>query len=374
MDACDVLIVGGGPAGSSCAQRLHQAGLDTIILDKQIFPRNKVCGGWITPALVDELRIDLDDYASCRVLQPLTAFRTSRIGGPDVLTEYGKPASYGIRRCEFDAYLLARSGARTLQGAPLKALERFGQDWIVNGEIRTRLVVGAGGHFCPVARFLGADARKEIAVAAQEIEFPMTPEQEKNCSIRGEVPELFFCTDMKGYGWCLRKKNYLNVGLGRLDPRGLRRHVSDFLAFLKQSGKVAFDLPYSMSGHAYLLYSDANRTVVDSGILLIGDAAGVAYSQSGEGIRPAVESGLMAANVIVAARGKYTRENLGRYRSLLASRFAGPGKNWLTEIGSRLPARCVASLATLLLRNEWFSRHFVLDRWFLHRNEPALNI
>ena len=50
MDACDVLIVGGGPAGSSCAWGLRSAGLDVAILDRQTFPRDKICGGWITPA------------------------------------------------------------------------------------------------------------------------------------------------------------------------------------------------------------------------------------------------------------------------------------------------------------------------------------
>ncbi len=64
MDACDVLIVGGGPAGSSCAWRVRNAGLDVAILDKQVFPRDKVCGGWITPAVLDELEIDLGEYVA----------------------------------------------------------------------------------------------------------------------------------------------------------------------------------------------------------------------------------------------------------------------------------------------------------------------
>ena len=52
MDRCDVLIVGGGPAGSSCAWRLVTAGLDVVVVDKANFPRDKVCAGWITPAVV----------------------------------------------------------------------------------------------------------------------------------------------------------------------------------------------------------------------------------------------------------------------------------------------------------------------------------
>ena len=371
MDACDALIVGAGPAGSACAWELRRAGIDTVIIDKRSFPRDKVCGGWITPAVMEELQIDAREYEGTRVLQPLTGFRTSRIGGSEVQTDYGKPVSYGIRRCEFDAFLLARSGARVLQNTPLARLERAGDRWIVNGSIAARIVIGAGGHFCPVARFLGADARKETAVAAQEMEFEMTPDQRQNCEIRGEVPELFFCADMKGYGWCFRKQNFLNIGLGRLDPRGLPAHVAEFVGYLRTSGKLRFDLPVPMLGHAYLLYSKTNRKIVDDGMVLIGDAAGLAYSQSGEGIRPAIESGLLAARVIAAARS-YSREQLEPYWEALAARFGNSGRDISTNVGARLPARWIESLGRMLLANGWFSRHVILDRWFLHRNQPAL--
>jgi hypothetical protein len=58
MDRVDVLIVGGGPAGSSCAWALRKAGIESLILDAQDFPRNKLCAGWITPAVVSRLEID----------------------------------------------------------------------------------------------------------------------------------------------------------------------------------------------------------------------------------------------------------------------------------------------------------------------------
>ena len=372
MDSCSVLIVGAGPAGSSCARRLHQAGLDTIILDKRTFPRDKVCGGWITPAVIQELEIDPVDYARGRVLQSITGFRTSRMGDAEIETDYGRTISYGIRRFEFDDYLLQRCGARLISGTPLKTLERSGGAWIVNGEIQARLIVGAGGHFCPVARFLGADARQEVAVAAQEVEFEMNPRQRDSCSIRGPIPELNFCADMKGYGWCFRKGDFLNIGLGRLDQHSLPHHVSDFVRFLKKTGKVVFDLPSSMLGHAYLIFRETKRNIASDGILLIGDAAGLAYSQSGEGIRPAIESGLLAAKAIIAADGKYARNLLESYRGMVASRF-GESQDWSTRIGRRLPPRWMHSLARMLLATRWFSRHVVLDRWFLHAHEPALN-
>jgi geranylgeranyl reductase family protein len=373
MDSCDVLIVGAGPAGSSCAWGLRRAGLDVLILDRCIFPRNKVCGGWITPAVLEELHVSPPEYSQGRVFQPLTGFRISCMGGKPVEIGYGKPISYGIRRIEFDEFLLARCGARILQGMSLKTLERSGDHWIVNSQIRARVVVGAAGHFCPVARFLGADSHDEIAVVAQETEFEMTPRQADDCGIRPEVPELYFCPDMKGYGWCFRKQDFLNLGLGRLDPKGLPHHVADFVEFLKINRKLDFDLPTPMQGHAYLLHCNNKRTVVAEGILLVGDAAGVAYSQSGEGIRPAIESGLLAARTILAANGRYNRAALESYRILLTARFGGSRESWSATIGRHLPASLISSSAKLLLASKWFSRHVVLDHWFLRRDEPILN-
>ncbi len=374
MDSCDVLIVGGGPAGSSCAWALRGAGLDVAILDRSVFPRDKVCGGWITPAVVEELQIDFEEYRPGRVLQPIAGFRTSRIGGTEVETDYGRPISYGIRRCEFDAFLLGRCGARIFQGIPIKSMERSGEFWLVNSQIKTRLIVGAAGHFCPVARSLGAGARSEIAVAAQEIEFEMDAAQGELCTVRPELPELFFCEDMKGYGWCFRKENFLNIGLGRLDQQqGLPQHVSNFVEFLKKTGKVAFDLPAGMRGHAYLIYREAHRKVIGDGVMLVGDAAGLAYSQSGEGIRPAIESGLLAAKSIAAAGRNYSESRLENYRALLQARFGDAAKeDWSTAVGRRLPTKVMSTFAHLLLTNQWFSRHVVLDRWFLHRDVPAL--
>jgi len=366
MESTSVLIVGGGPAGSSCAKKLHDSGLDTIILDKSTFPRNKVCGGWITPSVLEELNVDPAEYATGRVMQPITGFRTSLMGSTEVETEYGRTVSYGIRRFEFDDYLLKRCGAQLRLGTPLKSIERSADGWIVNGDIHARLIVGAGGHFCPVARFLGARNHEEAPVTAQEVEFEMSPGQLSSCSVRRELPELFFCEDMLGYGWCFRKGNVLNVGLGRLDPHSLPVHVAAFVRFLKETGKVAFDLPHSMRGHAYLIQRETKRKLVDDGILLIGDAAGLAYSQSGEGILPAIESGLLAAKAILDADGQYTRDRLSSYRDLLAIQFGTSQGDWATRIGRNLPQAAMKSLAKMLLGTQWFPRRVVLDRWFLH--------
>lgn len=368
MESCDALIVGGGPAGSSCARELHRHGLDVLVMDKERFPRNKVCAGWITPAVVEALRLDTEDYARQHVLQPITAFRTGLIGGRELETRYPVAVSYGIRRFELDDYLLQRSGARLLQGQSMESMERHGGGWLVNNAITTPLIIGAGGHFCPVARFLGARVGAgEPAVTAKEVEFEMNAAQREACKVTGDTPELYFCRDMKGYGWCFRKGNHLNIGLGREDNHRLSEQLRDFCDFLRQRGRIPHGIPDKFHGHAYLLYGRAARKQLDDGTLLIGDAAGLAYPQSGEGIRPAVESGLMAAATILEARGDYRLRQLQPYASRLVARFGATAAP--AGIG---PESLRNFLAGILLANKWFTRHVVLDRWFLHNHQPAI--
>lgn len=371
-DTCDVLIVGGGPAGSTCARALKRAGLDVLIMDKSVFPRDKVCAGWITPQVVQELELDVDDYRRGRVLQPIDSFITGMGEQAHAAVNYDKVVSYGIRRCEFDHYLLERSGARLRLGETWKWMERQGDRWLVNGEIAAPLVIGAGGHFCPVARFLGAHlGKEERAISAQEIEFELNDAQAARCSVTGERPELYFCDDLKGYGWCFRKGNYLNVGLGREGNHRLAEHVQTFARALAEQGRIPADLPGKFKGHAYLLYAHGNRPVIADGVMIIGDAAGLAYTQSGEGIRPAIESGLMAAANVLAVNRDYRRERLSQYETDLRSRFGERGE---APALSMLPAKLRLGLARALMQTQWFARNVVLDRWFLHAQLPALSV
>ena len=335
-------------------------------MDKASFPRDKVCAGWITPAVLAALELDPRSYAEACVLQPISGFRTGLIRGRDLETRYPTTVSFGIRRREFDDYLLRRCGARLRLGQPLKSIERRGRQWIVDGAITTPLIIGAGGHFCPVARFLGAKLGAGIpAVAAQEVEFEMSPAQSDDCPVRPDTPELYFCRDLKGYGWCFRKGGHLNVGLGRESSHRLPGHLRDFCGFLKQRGRIPWDITDRFNGHAYLLYGQADRKLVDDGVLLVGDAAGLAYPRSGEGIRPAVESGLMAAAIVVEAGEDYRSHQLMVYHRLLSARF-GPAKAPMGGLG---PCLLRNILAGPLLGSRWFTRHVVLDRWFLHAKQ-----
>ena len=344
-----------------------------MVIDKAVFPRDKICGGWITVPVAEALGLDVEEYARDRLIQPLTGFITGIIGGPPVETRYGQPVSYGIRRREFDHYLLEKCGARLRLGAPAKKFVRVGRRWIIDDVVSTPMIIGAGGHWCPVARRFGArPGRQEGAVVAQEIEFTMNERQRAECRVDAGTPELYFCPDLAGYGWCFRKGDVINIGLGRLDNHGLSEHVAVFCDMLQRQQRISRDFPGKLPGHAYVLYEDSTRRLSGDGMLIIGDAAGLAYAQSGEGIRPAVESGVLAAEAVIEAAGDYGRENLAPYAERLTARLGARGKQ---DIVDRLvPGAARRALAGYLMTTHWFNRHVVLNRWFLHAQvEPLVS-
>src|SRR6185295_3950430 len=105
---------------------------------------------------------------------------------------------------------LERSGARLELGAQILSVRRDGNTWIVNERLAAPLLVGAGGHFCPVARLLNPKIAHAPVVVAQEVEFPV--DDGAAWATDPETPELYFCRDLKGYGWCFRKERHLNIG------------------------------------------------------------------------------------------------------------------------------------------------------------------
>ncbi|MCA0913158.1 NAD(P)/FAD-dependent oxidoreductase [Marinobacter nauticus] len=372
MEYYDIIIVGAGPAGSTLARALEDSGKRVLIIDKQAFPRDKTCAGWVTPAVLDSLDIDPDEYSVGRTLQPIRRFRIGMMGQSAVENDHRDIVSYGIRRCEFDDYLLDRAECEKQLATPVKSINRNNGNWVINDQWQAPLLVGAGGHFCPVARLLGdGPGKHETVVAAKEVEFEMTPEQARACEARGDTPELWFCRDLKGYAWVFRKGSYLNIGLGREDNHRLSDHLEAFVEEMKQSGRLPSDLPGRFKGHAYLLYAHANRPLVDDGVLLIGDAAGLAYTQSGEGIRPAIESALMAANVIKAATD-YSALSLQSYGERIAERFGTRATD--QEPGFEVPDWLKQPIASTLMRSHWFTRKVVTEKWFLHQEVPPLEV
>jgi len=372
MEDYDVIIVGAGPSGSTLAWALQDSGKRVLILDKQAFPRDKTCAGWVTPAVMESLKIDLGDYRQSRTLQAIRRFRIGMMGQEAVDNDHDEVVSYGILRREFDAYLLDRvTAADKKLSTPLDTISRDGEHWIINARWRAPLVVGAAGHFCPVAKALGqGPGSHETIVAAKEVEFALSPEQAAHCKVSGDRPELWFCRDLKGYAWVFRKGDFLNIGLGREDSHKLTEHLNAFLEDMKATGRISEDLPSRFKGHAYLLYAHAARPLVGDGLMLVGDSAGLAYTQSGEGIRPAVESALLAAELI-RERNDFSRASLQDYVAAVQDRF-GARTETRQQGRFEVPEWIKLPLASALMNSHWFTRKVVTEKWFLHRDLPAL--
>lgn len=361
MERTDVLIVGAGPAGTACAGRLVRAGLDVTIADRAVFPRAKPCAGWLTPDVFDALALDPRHYARQCSLQPLTAFRTGLLDRALKATEFGATVSYAVRRAEFDHFLLRRSGARAELGAAVASITRAGGWWEVNGRWQARVLVGAGGHFCPVARLLGARPAREDAVIAQVAEFRMEAGEARACQARGDCPELFFLPDLKGYGWCVRKGDWLNVGLGVLGGWGGGARLEALLDTLRRARRLDGARRPVFHGHAYLLRCQSHRAPVSEGVLLAGDAAGLAGASSGEGIWPAVRSGLLAAQAILDAGGDPEKLCAEGYARALERAF-GPAGGMVRPRPAGWPERQAARFVLSgpeLLRRRFLERRFL---------------
>ncbi len=355
MIRADALVVGGGPAGSTCARQLRRAGWDVLVVDRARFPRDKVCAGWVTPDVFRALELSPEDYAATgATLQPITTFRAGAMGRALVEARYPSVVSYGVLRREFDHVLLRRADARVQEDTPVETVRRTASTWVVNERFEAPVLIGAGGHFCPVARHLRGGPDTTRPVVAREAEF-----RAPSHTTDPMPPSLYFCSDLDGYGWCVPKGDYLNIGIGRRDHRDFARHVREFIAFLERQGIPAGDARAQWRGHAYLASGAGPRPLVDRGLLLVGDAAGLAYPESGEGIGPAVRSGRLAAETLIAAGGRLEVDDLEPYAAAIRDAHPPVVRRAGAAAGLSVP------IGRLLLRSPAFVRHVVLDRWFL---------
>ncbi|MGH8142598.1 MAG: NAD(P)/FAD-dependent oxidoreductase, partial [Steroidobacteraceae bacterium] len=277
MRSAETIIVGGGPAGSAAAQRLKDAGADVLVLDKESFPRHKLCAGWITPEVVQDLQLDIDAYPhsflSFRRLH--WHLRGVRLPIPSL--------QHSIRRFEFDAWLLQRSGAEVVQHA-VKDIRRDGEDYLIDAAFRCRYLIGAGGTSCPVHRALFHDdlpRARALQTVTLELEFPY-PWRDADCHL------WFFEHGLPGYSWYVPKaRGWLNVGVGamaaRLKQRGenIRQHWQHLTAKLER--RFGIQVPADPSGYSYYVRGPLDAVRIGNAFLT-GDAAGLATRDLCEGI------------------------------------------------------------------------------------------
>lgn len=292
MRSCEVIVVGGGPAGASAAWRLKRAGADVLVLDKEAFPRHKLCAGWITPDVVRDIELDPQQYPHRFLTFRRLHFHLKGLHLPLPCVQHS------IRRYEFDAWLLQRSGAEVISH-PVKDIVQDADGYRIDGQFRCKYLIGAGGTSCPVYRQLFRTLlprERGLQTVTLELEFPYDW-RDPDCHL------WFFEKGLPGYSWYVPKaRGWLNVGVGgmaqRLKQRGedIWQHWQVFVEGLQR--RFGVSLPEQPTGYSYYLRGPISKARLDNAFLA-GDAAGLATRDLCEGIGPAIRSGLLAADAIL---------------------------------------------------------------------------
>jgi geranylgeranyl reductase family protein len=364
----DAVVVGGGPGGSTTAWRLARAGRRVLLLDHAVFPRVKLCAGWVTPEALADAEVDPEKYPA--TIQPFDACRFE-FDGARHETRWRRPASYGILRREFDHYLLDRAraaGAEVGEGTRVATVTVEARHVRVDTDrcpVVAEVVVGAGGHRCPVAHTLGEVSEDEEVVIAQESETRLPPSAIATLGDAWRTPVLYVERDLRGYGWYFPEGDVLNVGIGcvvgpSVDLPGRRKALLDRL---RASGHLPDGLALeAFRGHAYVVRRRAPRRLAGPRFCLVGDAAGLARDFSGEGIGPAIRSGLLAAGAIEA----HLRHGapLEAYERAIVSRYGSGETGWRGRQLARVPDRWARRLVRTVLELGPTRRHLVLGRIF----------
>ena len=342
---CDVLVVGAGPAGSACALELARRGIDTLLVDQSDFPRDKICGDGLIPdahAALARLGVLQEVLAQA---QPCTHVRAF---GPSGLSVDVPGQLAVLPRKELDHLLVRaaeRAGARLATPWRLEGvlreddgrvcgvrLRRAGDGTAAGGtedgtegsaaglpeaaanrqtvEVRARHVVIATGASPQGLVASGLCERREASAMGLRgyVHHP---------GLRERIPHLevaWYRPVKPGYGWVFPcPGDVYNIGVGIIDSRGssartvrdlnLRQVFDEFVKLHAPARELMAGGTFvSPLKGAPLRTSLKGARVAAPGILVTGEAAGSTYSFTGEGIGKAMETGLLAADALLAAR------------------------------------------------------------------------
>ena len=320
----DVVIVGGGPAGSTCATFCALAGLRVLVLDREVFPREKVCGDCLNPggwAVLERLSLT----AQVRALPhgQLDSVQFIAIGGQTVSVDLpsGAEGEIAVKRSLFDHLLLHRAreaGAAVHEDATVTALQRnSSSNWqieTVRDKFTARTLIGADGRNSTVARLCNLLPRPQRERVALQTHLPIP------AGFGNRVVLQFL---REGYsGQAPVNNSELNVCLVAKP-----REIDALKEWAQRRFHVSPDHPWRTVSPL----TRAPLTTAHDNLLFIGDAARVMEPFTGEGIYYALRSGELAATAIARlVRGEDRASTLREFNQAHASMYRG--RLWINRL------------------------------------------
>jgi len=321
--ACDVLVVGAGPAGSACAQLLARSGVDTVLVDAQAFPRDKVCGDGLIPdahAALQRLGVHDEVMAHAQRARHVGCIgpRGGRIDVPGRLAV--------LPRRQLDD-IVCRAAQRA--GAAFHAPLRF-EAPLLDGQrvVGARLRAGDAMHELRAQQVVLATGALPQALIAAGLCQRRTPSAVAlrgyvhNPALTDRITELEVVWHKRlsrGYGWIFPcRDGVFNIGVGLIHSHarlaGGRQTMQDvnlremFAAFCEVYAParelMRGGTPHGDLKGAPLRCSLDGATLTRPGAMVTGEAAGSTYAFSGEGIGKAMETGMLAARELIDARAR----------------------------------------------------------------------
>lgn len=330
MKAYDVTIIGAGPAGAATAISLARRGYSAALIDKEKFPRDKLCGDFINPInwpIFRELGVESDIARLPH--EKVTVFRITACSGEEAqvplsLGNRAAPFALGVRRSSLDYVLwekAAREGVAVFDDCRVRELRREASRWVVEisaghgpEQLSAPLLIGADGRNSWVAHHLGMSRAAQMRGRSVGYQLRIAT----RCHLQGEIGIHLFpggYAGLVGLG-----DGTINLGLA-IDKRWLpRQRQAEFVwkSCLPQNHRLkeilARSEPLEDTRSTYPVYFKPRRSVAD-GVLLVGDAARVTEPVSGEGMYYAMKSGQLAAATVHRAfcRGDVSAKYLRQY-------------------------------------------------------------
>ncbi|MBI5056453.1 MAG: NAD(P)/FAD-dependent oxidoreductase [Nitrospirae bacterium] len=304
----DVLIVGGGPAGSTAGYLLSNAGLKVLIIDKSRFPRPKLCGGCITEKTIRLLKRVFGETVSGLKKNDIISFESNQyeiyFKNKQVTKKDLPLAFYFVDRYRYDHFLLTKAGqagAEILEGERCTSLDISGSSATTSTgrTIQAKLIIGADGINSIVRRsFPKGHFDQQNWLDNMAIAFEIFVDRSQ---VRKQIdhPVLYFDFVSHGYSWIFPNKDKLIIGAGgpfRKNKKQLLPAFNNFLSGLDIRDLQTDEIKASAFPYGGFLLQPAFRNT-----LLAGDAAGFADPLLGEGIFYAQRSAELASQAILKA-------------------------------------------------------------------------